>query len=69
MGGFSLVAGGFCMTLPETMNMPLEEVLNVSEVQEPLEEPKKKEDKDDVEEEKLLEANGNNKNALRLSAC
>ena len=55
------------MTLPETMNMPLEEVLDVSEGQEELQNGVKKENGVDADKKQLLvKTKEKNENTLHL---
>ena len=68
MGGFSLLAGALCMTLPETMNTPLEEVIESSEGNEEVEE-ELGEQKGGGEKAPLVDGYPSNGNTVHLSSC
>ena len=68
MGGFSLLAGALCMNLPETMNTPLEEVIESSEGNEEVEE-ELGEQKGGEEKAPLVDGYPSNGNTVHLSSC
>ena len=68
-GGFSLLAGALCMTLPETMNTPLEEVIESSEGTVELEKELGEQKRGEEEKAPLVDGYSSNGNTVHLSSC